>query len=623
MVHKITIIALFMAIPGCAGVALPNPADGRSSSHATSEETVAQEPDWQEYSPEAFRMAQEQGKIILLSVQASWCHWCHVMNDTTYSDAGILTTLRDDYVVIRVDAEARPDIAERYREYQWPATAFLTPNAEQLLAVRGYRGPAQFRRILVEVGRANETGVPITDPQRLATARPDVDGLDALRQLLRGQLDGLYDTENHGWGNRQKYPYAAPVEHALFRTTRGELQWNGRALSTLAGYAQLIDPEWGGMYQYSVRGIWTRPHYEKIAPIQAGAIDAFVQAYQHTGDAQWLQHARDVQRYVSQFLRDEAGGFYSTQDADLRTEDRHMTGERFYQLSTAEREALGVPRVDQTRYANLNGMLIAAYARLYTASGDRDILEQALEATAYLEEHLRRDGTFAHQASEVGSERRYLADQAWMVRAYTVLHEATGDPGFLDRAEALVEVSQRLFHDDEDGGFFGETLNPEAVGIFRERRKPLEDNAIMARALLRLSRIHRGSDLVDIARRTILALGSRSELRRHGRQVGHYLLAVEELLHSYVTVSIVGDYQAPETQALLRAAQSVSDPLRLIVVEAPGESRYPFPGRPAVYLCNDNTCSSPLTSAEELPESIREFITRAEPQVGTSPAGDR
>ncbi|HAC45109.1 MAG TPA: hypothetical protein DCF65_03480, partial [Chloroflexi bacterium] len=61
-----------------------------------------------------------------------WCHWCHVMDETTYSNAGVIDLINRDYVPIRVDNDLRPDINQRYNMGGWPTTAFLTPSGDIL-----------------------------------------------------------------------------------------------------------------------------------------------------------------------------------------------------------------------------------------------------------------------------------------------------------------------------------------------------------------------------------------------------------------------------------------------------------------------------------------------------------
>lgn len=89
--------------------------------------------------------------MLLLSVQADWCHWCHVMNTTTYADPEVLALLADHFVVMRAEADARPDLAERYTNCGWPATILFAPDGRELVRLRGHRDPAAMRAILEAV----------------------------------------------------------------------------------------------------------------------------------------------------------------------------------------------------------------------------------------------------------------------------------------------------------------------------------------------------------------------------------------------------------------------------------------------------------------------------------------
>lgn len=51
------------------------------------------------------------------------------------------------------------------------------------------------------------------------------------------------------------------------------------ARDTLRLQRKLIDPVWGGVYQYSVGGDWNEPHFEKIMQMQAENIRIYAQAY--------------------------------------------------------------------------------------------------------------------------------------------------------------------------------------------------------------------------------------------------------------------------------------------------------------------------------------------------------
>src|SRR6058998_4399628 len=63
----------------------------------------AHEIKWREWGEDAFREAKETGKPVLLSLSAVWCHWCHVMDETSYSDEGVISFVNEHFIPVRVD----------------------------------------------------------------------------------------------------------------------------------------------------------------------------------------------------------------------------------------------------------------------------------------------------------------------------------------------------------------------------------------------------------------------------------------------------------------------------------------------------------------------------------------
>ncbi len=98
--------------------------------HFSPRDNRAHEIRWREWGEEAFAEAKQQDKPILLSLSAVWCHWCHVMDETSYSDPGVISYINEHYIPVRVDNDQRPDINARYNMGGWPTTAFLTPDGE-------------------------------------------------------------------------------------------------------------------------------------------------------------------------------------------------------------------------------------------------------------------------------------------------------------------------------------------------------------------------------------------------------------------------------------------------------------------------------------------------------------
>src|SRR5947207_8685895 len=80
---------------------------------------------WRTWSQAAFDEARATKRPVLLSLAAVWCHWCHVLDETTLSDPRVIERLDREFVPVRVDADQRPDVEQRYILGGWPTVAFL------------------------------------------------------------------------------------------------------------------------------------------------------------------------------------------------------------------------------------------------------------------------------------------------------------------------------------------------------------------------------------------------------------------------------------------------------------------------------------------------------------------
>src|SRR5262249_33723146 len=143
------------------------------------------------------------------------------------------------------------------------------------------------------------------------------------------------------------------------------------ARQTLTSQLQLLDPVWGGVYQYSTGGVWTNPHFEKIMSMQAENLRIYAQGYAQFHDPQYLQAAQAIRAYLGTFLTSPDGAFYTSQDADLIA-GQHSA--EYFSRNDSARRQRGIPRVDKHIYARENGWAIAALASLYGVTGEENTL---------------------------------------------------------------------------------------------------------------------------------------------------------------------------------------------------------------------------------------------------------
>jgi uncharacterized protein YyaL (SSP411 family) len=488
--------------------------------------------EWEEWSQASFERARRERKYILLDGAAEWCHWCHVMDDTTYVDPEVGRILRERFVAIRVDIDARPDIAERYGEWGWPATILFSPDAEEIGKYRGYLAPQELVTILRGVERAhveavNAAGGQWNDPGKRV---PPVEALGWIGARIAIDMDDYFDKDEGGWGMRQKAPLGSNISFELVRHAHGDPLALKRAVFSLEKQRALIDPIWGGIYQYSAGSTWTDPHYEKLMSFQAENIEAYARGFLATKDQALLADAQRLERYLATFLRNPEGGFMVSQDADVGSHDKtkpFVDGAIYYRLDDAGRRALGIPRVDPNIYGLENGLAIAALCALHEASPDPAVLDRARKAAdLLLRTHVTPDGAVRRPGKVEGV--RFLADSAALGRGLARLAQVTGEPAY---KEAALRVSKAMlgdFGDGDLGALWASTPDPAAAGVFARREKPFPHNVMAARFLATLAKVTGDKTHADRARRLLAAISSPRSLAERGRMVGEYLLALDE-----------------------------------------------------------------------------------------------
>ncbi|HHH11517.1 MAG TPA: thioredoxin domain-containing protein, partial [Sorangium sp.] len=460
---------------------------------------------WAELNDAAFARARRENRLVLLHGAAQWCHWCHVMEATTYRDPRVGALLKQHFVTVRVDIDARPDIEERYDEWGWPATIVLAADGRELGKFRGYMRPDEMlQRLRAALHTRRQSDLP-DGPSEPAITPDNLAWVGALAAL---RMDSYYDKKQGGWGQRQKAPIGANVLFELRRHRRlGDARALARAVFSLKQQAQLIDPVWGGIYQYSAASDWKHPHFEKLMTYQTANLSAYAQAYRASGDATLLRHARSIERYLNTWMSSPGGAFYTTQDADVGAHDPKQTfvaGQQYYQLDDRQRRARGIPRIDKHIYAEENGLAIAALCDLYQASGDEAVLARAQRAAAtMLHTHVRANGDVHHRGdapptSPAASARKpllHLADAAALGYGFARLAEV-GQAPFAAHARRIADRMLDNFALDGRGGLAAHTVEARAQGVFAKRRVPYFGTVNAARLLATLHRLeHRPADL--------------------------------------------------------------------------------------------------------------------------------
>ena len=569
--------------------------------------------DWKDWSEEIFTRSRSQGKPILLTLTATWCHWCHVMDQTTYADGQVINLVNSRYIPVRVDVDRRPDLSRKYNQGSLPSMALLNDRGE-LLAGQVYTPAEEMARFLEQTSerysaspdaKTNDQGPPSPIRQSPSQAQSPV-------RLVLARLEELYDRDFGGFGDEPKQPPWEGLRFLLALYSRsGDANLLKMVVRTLDGMsAGLYDQKNQGFFRYSVARDWKVPHYEKMLTTNANLVMLYLEAYQATGKVQYKNLAAGALGYLLSTLHDpDQGFFYASQDA----------GEEYYRLPWVDRDRAAKPSIDRTFYTGWNALagegLIKASAVLnqpaYLATGVRilDLL-------------WNQNWSWARGLSHVVGDSReqppLLEDQVPFLRALISCHQATGDLDYLNRAIETGDALQRLFR-APDGGFFEVPVTDGGGGD-----KPVLENSLLAEAWIGLSYLTGEESYLSLARNALetflnIALdrsyaGAGGSRRMEEDEERLFLpagaawgRAWEMLEYGPVQLVVVGSSEDGRTKAILKAANQVHAPHKITQLLDPEQDTdrivaqgFPIGLAPALYACMGGKCLAPLTTAKDI-----------------------
>ncbi len=567
---------------------------------------------WVHWGPDAMARAQEADKPVLLSISAVWCYWCHVMEETTYTESDLVRFLNDNFVPVMVDNDHRPDVNARYNVGGWPTTAFLTPHGGYIAGAT-YLPADQLLAMLMEVKRAydeDKSGI-YDQAAQLHRQRQDYVGrvsagigeLDhRLVDTIARRMAGAYDAHNGGFGEEPKFPSAAILQFMLhlYRTT-GEDFYRAMVEKSLDGMVagELHDRVDGGFFRYCAQQDWTEVQHEKMLEDNINLARVYLDASILLDNPGYKQVASSTLDYlVNVLFQPECGGFRGSQGA-------HSD---YFRHPAEVRAATAAPVPDPFCYTGLTCQAVSLLLEAAWKLPRPELAAVALKslealavyvAEARLPHAFDRHGRPSPQLSE---ETDLLTDWAAYLNALMDAHiYCPNEPNYLAMAQkAVVQLDDR-FYDQARGGYFDIEADSGAVGYMRLREKPLAENVVVAEALMKLH--HATGDTVYQLRAENVLRAYVEANRDFGEHAASYAVAVDRFLHPPVEITIEGEAGQEATVALSLAACKVSHP-HVIVKPVPVDN-----GAAALaHVCVDTLCFPPVTQPEELVASVKEAL---------------
>lgn len=465
------------------------------------------------------------------------------MERESFEDEEVAKYLNEHFVSVKVDREERPDVDHIYmtvcqemtQHGGWPLTIVMTPDKKPFFAGTYFPKERKYGRLglldilsrIVEKWQTEREQILRAGEQITQALQPRFQGAggdELTEEVLEeayNRFVGNYDPEYGGFGSAPKFP--SPHNFG-FLLRYWKKTGRSRALSMVEHTLEsmyrggIYDHIGFGFARYSVDPMWQIPHFEKMLYDNALLANAYLEAYQATGNTFFKNVARDVFTYVLRDMTSPEGGFYSAEDADSEGEEgkfyvwrpeeiKAALGERIggifckyygvteagnFEHGTSHPNLIGTdhqavakqfglsgeeltklleearqklfdvrekrvrPGKDDKILTAWNGLMIAALAKGARLLDDTRYLEAARKAVGFLMTRLRReDGRLLARYREgEAAYPAYLDDYAFLIWGLLELYEADFDLEHMRTAVALTDETVRLFWDTENGGFF-------------------------------------------------------------------------------------------------------------------------------------------------------------------------
>ena len=416
---------------------------------------------WLDWGPEAFRKAILRNRPILLNLVVSWSRQCRDMEET-WSNPKIAELVNVGFVPIRVDAERRPDVRDRYPTSSWPSITLLLPNGKPFYAAReGKRSPARVALGLLPPDRLTpvleealslfrdksqvealkktlEEGMKAEAEPRLGGGALDPSAPQKIFETLRANFDALHG----GWMKSPKFPMTGPIEACLAQYARERdpraLEVAERALHAVTD-GPLFDRVDGGVHRISIGEDWSHPEYEKLLDRNVSMLDSLLTAYMLTGKTEYADKARDIIRFLETKLRRSGGGYFASQSSDPSSPD----GGAYYRASASERSKMKAPPVDTLVLAGWSAKAAAAELRAALLLQRADLVPRSRETLNWLLANAWTHGRGVVHAVE-GSRTilpAYLEDQVSFTEGMLDAYQLTGDKTYLAAAKDTAQFA--------------------------------------------------------------------------------------------------------------------------------------------------------------------------------------
>ena len=304
----------------------------------------AQNPiNWQRWSNSIFDVSQNLDKLIVVSIGYSSCHWCHVMEEETFTNDSIADIMNKNFINIKVDREENPDVDQVYMTASqlmtgmggWPLNVITLPDGSPIYAGT-YHSTSQWNDILKRIIRLkndNYDGL-----KKLAINVKN--GITDINTIYKREEISNFNTEflkknveswKNNWdlnfgGDLTQQKFVSPSKY-IFLLNYARIFSDDEVLDHVKNTLDIISSSGlndfieGGFYRYTVDNEWKIPHFEKMLYDQAQMISLYSLAFKVFKEEYYKNITIETIDFLNSKMSSKEGLYYASMDADTDGEE--------------------------------------------------------------------------------------------------------------------------------------------------------------------------------------------------------------------------------------------------------------------------------------------------------------
>lgn len=489
---------------------------------------------------------------------------------------------------------------------------------------------------------------------------------------------GEFDIKKGGYKGIQKFPlpvtWDALLQYYYLTGDQEALETVKLALNNMSR-GGIYDQLGGGFARYTTDPDWLIPHFEKMLYDNAQLVDLYSKAYKVNRDREYKAIIEQTLEFIERELGNSEGGFFSSVNADSEGEEgkyyvwslteieealnsreaklisdyynisrtgnweegKNVLHRRFSENEYAHRQNLSrgqfesslaiakkkllnkrqqrvKPSIDDKSLTSWNALMIDAYLQAFSALGDKEYLEKAIQCAEFLDEKMVKKDFSLWRSYRNGKTgvNAFLDDYAFLSGAYLNLYQTTFDKKWLQKAKGITDYTIKNFRDEISGMFFF-TADDESLVISNIE---LDDDVVPSSNSAMAKNLYVIGNLLGQRHYLEMSEGMLQQMTPKIIEDPAFYANWTKLLglHTYgaYEIAVIGDEAFEKSTQLQREYLPTSifiggekENLPLL------EGKY-VQGKTLIYVCQNKTCKYPVSGVKEAANMLEEYRTGVE-----------